>query len=245
MLNSDKRVVTTFLNVENKTVERLKTGCEPIDDLLNGGIEKGIITNVYGESGTGKTNFCIQVAKQVAENGKTPVYIDTEGGFSPERFLQMSTEEALDGLLYREATSFEEQIEVIKELEDLNIKNLGLIVVDSAVSLYRLNVNGENASEVNQKLSQQLSTLSKLAREHNIPVVITNQVYTSFDEENMELVGRDVPRYWSKSLLKLSEKNDGSRVLEIGKHRSLPEGISAQFKITDAGLVATDKQGLF
>lgn len=244
-MDSDKRVAKSFLNVENKTVERLATGCEPIDNLLNGGIEKGIINNIYGESGTGKTNFCIQVAKQVAENGETPVYIDTEGGFSPERFLQMSSEEALDRLLYREATSFEEQIEVIKELEELEIENLGTIIVDSAVSLYRLNVNGDNASEVNQKLSQQLSTLSKMARDYNIPVVVTNQVYTSFDEENMELVGRDVPRYWSKSLLKLSQMDDGTRVLEVGKHRSLPEGISAQFKIVDEGLVASDSQGLF
>lgn len=231
--------------MDNKTVERLATGCEPIDTLLNGGIEKGIINNIYGESGTGKTNFCIQVAVRVAEQGKTPVYIDTEGGFSPERFLQMSTEEALDRLLYREATSFEEQIAVIKELEELETDNLGLIIVDSAVSLYRLNVNGENASEVNQKLSQQLSTLSKLARKHNIPVVVTNQVYTSFDEENMELVGRDVPRYWSKSLLKLSRRNNGTRILEVGKHRSLPEGISTQFKIVDEGLVAPDKQDIF
>lgn len=245
MLDSDKRVAKHFPDVDKKTVERLPTGCEPIDTLLNGGIEKGIITNVYGESGTGKTNFCIQIAARVAENGNTPVYIDTEGGFSPERFLQMSTEEALDRLLYREASSFEEQIEVVKELEELEIDDLGVIIVDSAVSLYRLNVNGENASEVNQKLSQQLSTLSKMAREYNIPVVVTNQVYTSFDEENMELVGRDVPRYWSKSLLKLSEKNDGTRVLEVGKHRSLPEGISTEFEIKDEGLVAADEEGLF
>lgn len=245
MLDSDKRVGKNRISVETKTVERLSTGCEPIDSLLNGGIEKGIINNIYGESGTGKTNFCIQLAKQVAENGETPVYIDTEGGFSPERFLQMSTEEALERLLYREATSFEEQIEVVKELEHLEIEDLGLIVVDSAVSLYRLNVNGDNASEVNQKLSQQLSTLSKLAREHNIPAVVTNQVYTSFDEDNMELVGRDVPRYWSKSLLKLSQKDNGTRILEVAKHRSLPEGISTQFKIVDEGLVPPDEQGLF
>lgn len=245
LLDSDKRVGKDISNVENKTVERLKTGCEPIDSLLNGGIEKGIINNIYGESGTGKTNFCIQVAVRVAENGQTPVYIDTEGGFSPERFLQMSNEEALDRLLYREATSFEEQIEVIKELEELEIEDLGTIIVDSAVSLYRLNVNGDNASEVNQKLSQQLSTLSKMARKHNIPVVVTNQVYTSFDDENMELVGRDVPRYWSKSLLKLSQHNDGTRVLEIGKHRSLPEGVSAQFEIADKGLIAPENEALF
>lgn len=244
MLDSDKRVGNQLIGVETKTVERLPTGCQPIDSLLEGGIEKGIISNIYGESGTGKTNFCIQIAKQVAEEGQTPVYIDTEGGFSPERFLQMSTEKALERLLYREATSFEEQIEVVKELEQMEIPDLGGIIVDSAVSLYRLNVNGDNASEVNQKLSQQLSKLSKIARNHNIPVLVTNQVYTSFDEDNMELVGRDVPRYWSKSLIKLSEK-DGKRVLEVAKHRSLPEGISTQFKITDAGMVAPEEQSLF
>lgn len=226
-------------------VERLETGCEPVDSLLNGGIEKGIITNIFGESGTGKTNFAVQAAAVVAKNGGKVAYIDTEGGFSPERFAQIASEEALDNIFLRDPLDFDQQEQAIEELEELvEDENIELVVVDSAVSLYRLQVNGDNASEINNRLSQQLSNLSKIARKHTIPVIVTNQVYTSFDEESLELVGRDVPRYWSKCLLKVSE-NESVRKLKIEKHRSLPEGRSVRFKITDNGLESTEEKGLF
>jgi DNA repair protein RadB len=227
-------------------VERVSTGSEHLDRFLNGGLEKGIINNVYGESGSGKTNLCVQVAAHVAENGGKVAYIDTEAGFSPERFLQMSDDEALDNILIRSPTTFEEQEEAVESLEEtVDGEDVKLVVVDSAVSLYRLKVNGDNASAINNQLSGQLSELTKIARENNIPVLITNQVYTSFEEGNMEIVGKDVPKYWSKCLLKLSEKGKNKRQMEIAKHRSLPEGKKIQFSITDNGLEETDEKGLF
>lgn len=225
-------------------IEREDTGSDLIDDFLQGGIEKGIITNVYGESGTGKTAFCIQVAAEVAQSGGKVAYIDTEGGFSPERMKQMADEDALENLVIKNPVNFKGQEETIDELEALvEQENIDLVVVDSAVSLYRLKVNGDNASEINQRLSQQLSELSKIARTQNIPVMITNQVYTSFDEEDLELVGRDVPKYWSKCLIKLSENS--SRKMEISKHRSIPRGRSRKFSIANKGIVEEKEGGLF
>lgn len=225
-------------------IERVDTGSDLIDDFLQGGIEKGIITNVYGESGTGKTAFCIQVAAEVAQSGGKVAYIDTEGGFSPERMKQMADEDALENLVIKNPVNFKGQEETIDELEALvEQENIDFVVVDSAVSLYRLKVNGDNASEINQRLSKQLSELSKIARTQNIPVMITNQVYTSFDEEDLELVGRDVPKYWSKCLIKLSENS--SRKMEISKHRSIPRGRSRKFSIANEGIVEEKEGGLF
>jgi DNA repair protein RadB len=224
-------------------VERVSTGSELLDDLLKGGLEKGVITNVYGESGTGKTNFAVQAAAEIAEDEKV-AYVDTEGGFSPERAAQINGEKVLENIVIKNPVSFEEQKQTINQLENMvEEEDIGLIVVDSAVSLYRLKVNGDNAQEINQELSDQLSTLSKIARREDIPVIITNQVYTSFDEENLELVGRDVPKYWSKCLLKM-EENSG-RKIKISKHRSLPKGRSRTFKITDEGIQEGEESGLF
>lgn len=39
--------------------KKIMTGCNSIDRLLLGGIEYGAITQIYGESGSGKTNFCL------------------------------------------------------------------------------------------------------------------------------------------------------------------------------------------
>ena len=227
-------------------VERISTGSEVLDELLNGGLEKSIITNVYGESGTGKTTFCVQVASTVAENGGKVAYVDTEGGFSPERMEQIASEKALENIVIKNPVDFSEQEKTIEGLDSIiESEDIELVVVDSAVSLYRLKVNGDNASEINNELSQQFSDLSNIARKYNIPVIVTNQVYTSFDEEGLELVGRDVPKYWSKCLIKLSNKDKNVRKLEISKHRSMPEGRNTRFKITNQGLESADEDGLF
>jgi len=225
-------------------VERIETGCEPLAKLLNGGVERGIISNFYGESGSGKTNVCIQVAAEVAKNGGNVAYIDTEAGFSPERFVQIAGEEELENLFLKDATDFDEQKSAIESLDEFK-EDVELIIVDSMVSLYRLQVNGDNANEVNQELSRQLSELSKIARKHNIAVMVTNQVYTSFEKEELELVGRDVPRYWSKCLVKLSKEDKNIRKAEISKHRSLPEGKEIRFGLSDDGLVKDESGGLF
>lgn len=228
-------------------VERLSTGSDPLDSFLKGGLEKGLITNVFGESGSGKTNFCVQVAAEVADSGEKVVYIDTEKGFSPERFRQIAGDEALENVVLNEPVDFEQQEEAINSLDEIAEENdPDAIIVDSMVSLYRLQAKGDQIQEVNQKLSQQLSELSRLARKYNIPVLVTNQVYTSFDKDEIELVGRDVPRYWSKCLLKLSNSDQTVREVEIEKHRSMPEGKSMKFQITDDGLKeAEEKGGLF
>lgn len=225
-------------------VERIETGCKPLDKLLNGGVERGIISNFYGESGSGKTNVCIQVAAEVTKNGGNVAYIDTEAGFSPERFVQIAGEEELENLFLKDATDFDEQKSAIESLDEFK-EDVELIIVDSMVSLYRLQVNGDNANEVNQELSRQLSELSKIARKHNIAVIVTNQVYTSFEKEELELVGRDVPRYWSKCLVKLSKEDKNIRKAEISKHRSLPEGKEIRFGLSDDGLVKDESGGLF
>ena len=218
--------------------ERLSLDCEPIDDMLDGGIEAGVITNVYGRSGTGKTNVCIQAAVSCVDEGEKVIYVDTEGGFSAERFLQMHGDrEALEDIIMMEPMTFEEQQNVFDELPSMvEEHDAGLVIVDSLVALYRIRLKGDEISETNRELSRQLSVLSKIARSHDIPVLVTNQVYSSFESDEVQMVGRDVPTYWSKCLLKLEENGSGKQMV-VEKHRSRPQGLATTFSITDAGLV--------
>ena len=50
---------------ERTSIRTFSTGCPLIDQTLNGGIRLGQITELYGESGCGKTQFCIQMALEV------------------------------------------------------------------------------------------------------------------------------------------------------------------------------------
>lgn len=228
-------------------MKKLKMRSEVLNDLLGGGLEAGVITNVYGAAGSAKTGFALEAAVSCLEQGGRVIFIDTEGGFSPERFLQMSNKKNLERLLLYEPNSFDQQEKAIKEMKKLVEKeNVDLVIVDSAVALYRLERADGGITEMNRRLAQQLATLSRLAREKKIPVLITNQVYSDFDTGELELVGRDIPKYWSKCLILLEKLEWGRRRATLMKHRSRAEGLSATFDIVDKGLVESKKKlGVF
>ncbi len=78
--------------------------------------------------------------------------------------------------------------------------------------------------------------MASLARKHNIAVIITSQVYSSYDGENgVEPVGGSVLKYWSKVTVEL-KKNGGSIEAVLVRHRELKEGISVRFRITGKGI---------
>ena len=213
-------------------IERLSSGSKIIDDFLNGGVEHGAITNFYGPPGSGKTNLSLHFTLSNSKRGKT-IFIDTENGFSIERFFQIGgNREVLKQILYETPTNFKEQIKTIQKLKNLDVK---LIVVDSIVSLYRLEINKDNFTEINKELAKQLATLSFIAKEKKIPVIITNQVY-SVNSDEIELSGRDIVKYWSKCLIELKKIDDNRRLAILRKHRSLPEGRKTEFEITNTGI---------
>lgn len=113
-------------HVKRSEIIQLTTGSKEFDKLLQGGIETGSITELFGEFRTGKTQLCHQLAVtcQVLFNctkkeelvrllsffvfmfqlpidmgggeGKA-LYIDTEGTFRPERLLAIAERYGLSG----------------------------------------------------------------------------------------------------------------------------------------------------
>ncbi len=215
------------------------TGCEAIDSLLGGGLLPKRINQFYGASSTGKTNICLQALVSAHSAGKDVVYIDTEGGFSERRLEQLNGGEAssiLDEVFFKRVLSFEEQKKVIdglKEIED----EVDLVIIDSLTSQYRPELGNGNARETNQELGRQVQELSRIARENEIPVLVTNQVYSDFesDEEEFRPIGGDILKYSSKIIVQL--KRDGEkRIAVLKKHLFRGEGESARFDICHNGI---------
>jgi len=219
---------------------KISSGSQVIDDLLNGGFENGIISTLYGPAGSGKSNISMLACVTVAKSNKKVIYVDTEGGFSIERVKQIEPDEKiLNNIILISPTTFDDQQKCFTKIRELIKKeDVALIVVDSIVMLYRLEMgcNGEVAT-VNKELARQLSTLSGLARNNSIAVLVTNQVYADFNNKNnFHMVGGDLLKYWSKAIIKLDLLNDSVRIASIDKHRSIPENKKAFFKIEDKGL---------
>jgi DNA repair protein RadB len=212
-----------------------------IDSIIGGGIEKGTITQFYGPPGSGKTNIALKMLVQCAKNGKKAVFIDTEGGLSIERMKQISRDQFDDiagNIIILEPTTFEEQYEAIKKIEHSlksGEKDIDLIILDSAVALYRLKDGGQ--TEINRDLSKQMGLLSMIARKYDIAVVVTNHIYSIFDEEGaIEPIGGTILKYWSKIIIELVKDENGERFAILKRHRSKPDGLKVKFEIVNSGL---------
>ncbi|MDI6654415.1 MAG: DNA repair and recombination protein RadB [Candidatus Hydrothermarchaeota archaeon] len=217
---------------------KIPIGC-CIDDILDGGIETKIITQVYGPSGSGKTNLCLQIAVNVVRAGKKVIFIDTEGGRSVDRLKQIAGKDfkaVLDNSYFYEPSTFDDQNFIIENLDKVINEEFGLVVVDCAVSLYRIGTDEEKATSMNRMLSKQLAKLGELARKYNLVAIITNQVYSSFEDGGVEPIGGSILKYWSKAVIELKKEDFNKREAILRRHRSLPEDISVKFVITNGGL---------
>lgn len=219
-------------------LDRLPSGCQSLDLLLGGGFESGIITQLYGESGTGKSNIVMQLAVQAVARGMRVIFIDTEG-FSAERFKQIAgpgAEEMASKIMIFEPMSLEQQAIAIREASKIAGRDLGLIILDSATSLYRVLLEAEDNRLIRRTLTAQLSELQEIARRHRIAVVITNQVYTDIENKTLRPMGGTGLEHICKAILFLEKKGEGLRRARLMKHRSSPEGAAADFRLTARGV---------
>lgn len=216
-----------------------------LDDLLDGGFEKGTITQIYGSPSSGKSNVALALAVNVAKNNRKVIYIDTEGGISIDRIKQISGpyfSNVANNIIVLEPTNFLEQTE---NLRSINVwlrkhhEDVDLIILDSAVALYR--VDDMKSYKLSRELRKQIQSLSNTARNHDIAVIITNQIYNSFDDDgNSEVkpVGGDILEYISKVIIQLERGDEtNQRIATLKRHRSIPEGRQVTFTITSDGIV--------
>jgi len=221
---------------------------EPLGGLL-GELETGVITNFYGQPGTGKTNICLLAALECVKSGGKVLFIDTEGGLSKERTSQISNgADMLKDIILLEPRTLKEQEMAVKKAEQSDVR---LIILDSAVALYRIEhaelsdgiAEKDRKSRMdtllgaNRSLSRQMSVLSKVAKDRNIPVLITAHAFKNWDDGSYEVVGGDAIKYWSKAMVHLEKTGKTSeRKATIMKHRSKEENNSVKFLLVNDGI---------
>jgi DNA repair protein RadB len=229
----------------------IPTGCEPLDELLGGGFDRGTVSQVYGPPAAGKTNVALTAAVEAAASGGRALYVDTEG-LSLDRFEQLAEArleagaeaEDLDDLASRvivtEATDFEEQREAVRDVEEF-VDELDLAVVDSLTGFYRL----ERAADAMEgdalrAVGDQVTHLLSLARKHDLAVVVTNQVFADPDSDRVRPLGGNTLEHWTGVVLRVDRFRGGNRRATLEKHRSKAAGDSVTFRIVDEGLAGTE-----
>ncbi|XP_054159916.1 DNA repair protein RAD51 homolog 4-like isoform X1 [Oppia nitens] len=179
----------------NKTIslKPLKTTIKNLDQMLPKGIPRGQVTQIYGESGSGKTQFCYTLMASVAKlYGQRVLYFDTELSFDSSRLIQIINnrfpainEQKLDQLLdYILVTRVFDLRSILDNIEAIDCdlqtnplseyKQLKLIIIDSMSSPATLEMKKTNYKSNIQDQRANSSGARKL--HHQLKVRMTQMV---------------------------------------------------------------------
>ncbi len=217
-------------------LKRRSTGIPCLDSLIGGGLETSIIIQFYGEPAAGKSTAAMAAAIATLRNGEYVIYIDTEG-FSIDRFCQLAGDDAeslAERLILYEPADFTGQDHAIAECARMlsDRAGIGLIVLDSATALYRTEDGGRGDSQ--KRLGRELIMLLGYARRYDIPVIVTNQVFTDIKTDKLRGLGGTNMHHISKIIVRF-ERDNTMRHAILEKHRSRPEGAKITFTIEEKG----------
>lgn len=171
----------------------IKTGVENLDNLLGGGLKNSTITDIFGSSGTGKTQLALQIILNSMSENIEVLYQDTTGNFRPERLVEMAKfmqleMNFLDKIKVKRITNVSEQQKSLVSIKD---SDFSFIVIDNITDLFSFEYPKEDQiGEKNTQFSQYMRNLSRVTLEKNIPIVITNMIrkIDSFEQENMDSI---------------------------------------------------------
>lgn len=229
---------------------RLPTGCDPVDELLGGGLEVGAMTQAYGPPASGKTNLALAAAVETVARGGRALFIDAEG-VSPARLHQLAAgrvaedriEETVERVQVRNVHDFAEQREAIRDAADV-APSVDLVVVDSLTGFYRLEQGlEEDSGEALRAVTRQVTHLLSIARKHDLAVLVTNQVFMDPEADRIRPLGGNALSHWSGAVLRLDRFRGGNRRATLEQHRSRPAGETAMFRIDEDRLTSSDGVG--
>ena len=214
----------------------IKTGIHKLDDVLGGGIKESIITDIFGQRGSGKTLLALQVCVNALSNDGIILYQDTSGDFRPERmlaFIQAKNMNAnlLDRVKVGRIRNTAEQIDYVDRISE--IKNLRLVVIDNITDLFSFEYSKESNSLAKHiTFMKYMHKLAFVTIQKKIPVVVTNMIRKS-DGVEKEYLGRSISMFTHQKihLSKVNQRYLAQILPSFGSKREI------QYEITPNGLV--------
>ena len=242
----------TELMEKRATVGKLTTSSSTFDELLGGGVETQSITEFYGQYGSGKTQFMLQLAvnaqlpvEQGGLGGEVAI-IDTENTFRPERIISMAKaleldpDEVLSKIHVGRAYNSHQQMLMVKKVKEIaKEKPIKMLAVDSLTGAFRAEYIGRGTlAERQGKINAHMSALARFGDLHNAAVVVTNQVSSNpaaFFGDPTKPIGGNIVGHTSKFRIYLRRGKAGRRVCRLVDSPHLPEN-EALVSITEDGI---------
>jgi len=159
-------------------VEVIPTGSIALDIALGvGGVPRGLITEIYGNEGSGKTTLAYHLMAETQRAGGTAAYIDAEQRMDPSYARAVGVD--LDALLISQPQTGEQALDIA----DILVRSGGLdiFVVDSVAALVpRAELEGEMGDShmglQARLMSKALRKVAHSIRQSNTAGVFLNQI---------------------------------------------------------------------
>ncbi|GFP95670.1 DNA repair protein rad51 homolog 2 [Phtheirospermum japonicum] len=241
----------------------LPTRLKGLDAALCGGIPFGVVTELVGPAGIGKTQFCLKLALLASLPiscgglGGRVIYVDVESKFSSRRMIEMGfssvpeifkmeglAQEMAGRILVLRPTSLSEFTDNLQQIKVSVLQhNVKLLIIDSMAAL----------------------SSGSLAECYRIPVVVTNQVRSQGRDEASRYIFQGQSRsdtiedpskfdshlvaalgiHWAHavSIRLVLESRSGQRIIKIAKS-SISPSVGFSFNITSSGISLLNDEGV-
>jgi len=195
-----------YINMERpETSELIPVGISEIDSILNGGLPRGTIVEIFGDHSVGKTTLAWNVIRQAQEKKLISLYFDCDYSWNSNYAKKLGIDIDKSDVVI--AKPNEQWIESISNLIKKGL--IDLLIIDSISSL----AIGKD------RLLTILKALSKDIRKHQVLVLLLNQVRTSFNyhtvvmyEELMKFYG-NIRIYLTHKKYKLKTLNHIKKIV--------------------------------
>ena len=160
-----------------------------VDTLLRGGVRPECLYEVYGEFGSGKTQFCLTLTAEAIANGEKIVWIDCEDTFRPRRLAEIliargyatdleDCKKFLSNILYYYTPNTEQMMGKVNALSPILSENKPRIVIlDGAIGQFREEYLGRGTlAERQNQIAHLMTHLKNISYYFNCTVLFTNQV---------------------------------------------------------------------
>ncbi|XP_022256073.1 DNA repair protein XRCC3-like isoform X1 [Limulus polyphemus] len=183
-------------------IRKLSSGCPMLDQFLRGGLLMRGVTEIAGESASGKTQFCLQLSLQaqlpeyIGGLNAAVAYICTEDSFPSKRLQQLIQGIKKNKPHEASKINFSDQIYIsqIGDVESmwkcvkvtlpnlLRLKKVKLIIIDSVAALFRCEYDLNQIAQRAHDLQTLGHLLHKIALDFGAVVICINQVSAVVDQ---------------------------------------------------------------
>ncbi|GAA1440636.1 DNA repair protein RadA [Leifsonia poae] len=158
----------TAIDADSDTATHWPSGIAEFDRVLGGGIVPGAAILLSGEPGVGKSTLLLEVASRAARARSRVLYVSAEESVSQVRMRAQRTGALHDHLYLASETDL---ATIVGQIDAVDPQ---LVIVDSVQTVS--SSNGEGLAGGPSQVREVASTLIRVAKDRNLPLVLVGHV---------------------------------------------------------------------